>query len=192
MRPTRTARAGGSLLDEIVRDGARQMLAAALQAEVAAYVDAHADEVDEDGSSAGGPQRLPRRAGGDRPPRGRCRCGRRGSTTSASTPRPVNGSGSPRRSCRRGRASPRRWPRCCRCCTCTACRRSDFGPALEQFLGLGRGPVGGDDHPADRAVARRGRGVQQAARCRAPTTSTCGSTASTSRSAWSRTRCACW
>ena len=33
--------AGGSLLDEIVRDGARQMLAAALQAEVAAYVDAH-------------------------------------------------------------------------------------------------------------------------------------------------------
>jgi hypothetical protein len=30
-------RAGRSLLDEIVRDGARQMLAAALQAEVAAY-----------------------------------------------------------------------------------------------------------------------------------------------------------
>ena len=43
------AAVGGSLLDEIVRDGARQMLAAALQAEVAAYVDAHADEVDEDG-----------------------------------------------------------------------------------------------------------------------------------------------
>ena len=36
---------GGSLLDEIVRDGARQMLAAALQAEVAAYVAAHAGEV---------------------------------------------------------------------------------------------------------------------------------------------------
>jgi putative transposase len=32
--------AGGSMLDEIVRDGARQMLAAALQAEVAAYVEA--------------------------------------------------------------------------------------------------------------------------------------------------------
>jgi transposase-like protein len=40
---------GGSLLDEIARDGARQMLAAALQAEVAAYVDAHRDEVDEQG-----------------------------------------------------------------------------------------------------------------------------------------------
>src|SRR5699024_10978013 len=41
--------AGGSLLDEIVRDGARQMLAAALQAEVAAYVEAHADELDDAG-----------------------------------------------------------------------------------------------------------------------------------------------
>jgi transposase-like protein len=41
--------AGSSLLDEIVRDGARQMLAAALQAEVAAYVEAHADELDEHG-----------------------------------------------------------------------------------------------------------------------------------------------
>jgi putative transposase len=41
--------AGGSLLDEIVRDGARAMLAAALQAEVAAYIDAHAGEVDEAG-----------------------------------------------------------------------------------------------------------------------------------------------
>ena len=40
---------GRSLLDEIVRDGARQMLAAALQAEVAAYIDAHAGEVDENG-----------------------------------------------------------------------------------------------------------------------------------------------
>ncbi|MGO8772568.1 MAG: hypothetical protein ACLQIK_05095, partial [Mycobacterium sp.] len=35
--------AGRSLLDEIVRDGARQMLAAALAAEVAAYIDAFAD-----------------------------------------------------------------------------------------------------------------------------------------------------
>ena len=41
--------AGGSLLDEIVRDGARQMLAAALEAEVAAYIEAHADQLDEHG-----------------------------------------------------------------------------------------------------------------------------------------------
>ena len=43
------AGASRSLLDEIVRDGARQMLAAALHAEVAAYVDAHIGEVDENG-----------------------------------------------------------------------------------------------------------------------------------------------
>ena len=41
--------AGGSLLDEIVRDGARAMLAAALQAEVAAHVESFVDAVDTDG-----------------------------------------------------------------------------------------------------------------------------------------------
>jgi putative transposase len=40
---------GASMLDEIVRDGARQMLAAALLAEVAAYVEALSGEVDGDG-----------------------------------------------------------------------------------------------------------------------------------------------
>jgi transposase-like protein len=38
-----------SVLDELVREGARRMLAAALEAEVAAYVDAHRGEVDEHG-----------------------------------------------------------------------------------------------------------------------------------------------
>jgi putative transposase len=47
-RPVEAA-GGSSLIDEIVRDGARRMLAVALQAEVAAYIDAHAGEVDEDG-----------------------------------------------------------------------------------------------------------------------------------------------
>src|SRR5271163_131175 len=41
--------AGGSLLDEIVRDGARAMLAAALQTEVTAYVEQFVDQVDENG-----------------------------------------------------------------------------------------------------------------------------------------------
>jgi transposase-like protein len=45
----RAATVGGSLIDEIVRDGARRMLAAALEAEVAAYVTAHVGEVDERG-----------------------------------------------------------------------------------------------------------------------------------------------
>jgi putative transposase len=48
--PNTTSGTGGSsLLDELVRDGARQMLAAALQAEVAAYIEAHRHKVDEDG-----------------------------------------------------------------------------------------------------------------------------------------------
>jgi putative transposase len=47
--PHEDAAAGRSLLDEIVRDGARQMLAAALQAEVAAYVERFVDQVDADG-----------------------------------------------------------------------------------------------------------------------------------------------
>ncbi len=38
-----------SMLDEIVRDGARRMLAAALEAEVAAYIEAHVDERDDAG-----------------------------------------------------------------------------------------------------------------------------------------------
>ena len=41
--------ATGSLLDELVRDGARQMLAAALAAEVAAYIEQFADVLDEEG-----------------------------------------------------------------------------------------------------------------------------------------------
>ena len=40
---------GTSVIDEIVREGARAMLAAALRAEVAAYIEAHAGEVDEQG-----------------------------------------------------------------------------------------------------------------------------------------------
>jgi transposase-like protein len=40
---------GGSLIDEIVREGARRMLAAALEAEVAVYIAAHVGEVDQRG-----------------------------------------------------------------------------------------------------------------------------------------------
>ena len=43
------AAVGGSLLDAIVREGARTMLAAALEAEVAAYVEAHTDQLDAHG-----------------------------------------------------------------------------------------------------------------------------------------------
>ena len=64
---------GRSLLDEIVRDSARQMLAAALEAEVAAYIAQFIDQVDENWASPGGAQRLPR--GADRAYRHGCRAG---------------------------------------------------------------------------------------------------------------------
>ena len=40
-------------MDELVRDGARQMLAAAMQAEVAAYIEQFTDVLDEDGHRLG-------------------------------------------------------------------------------------------------------------------------------------------
>jgi hypothetical protein len=47
-----------SLLDEIDRDGARQMLAAAWQAAVAAYVELFADQRDDNGPPPGAAQRI--------------------------------------------------------------------------------------------------------------------------------------
>jgi hypothetical protein len=57
--PTAPEMTGGSLIDEIVRDGARRMLAAALEAEVAAYIAAHADELDEHSRPPGGQGERP-------------------------------------------------------------------------------------------------------------------------------------
>jgi transposase-like protein len=47
--PTATSVPSGSLLDEIAREGARRMLAAALRAEADVYVEQFIDELDEDG-----------------------------------------------------------------------------------------------------------------------------------------------
>ena len=53
----------GSLLDEIAREGARRMLAAALKAEADAYLDRFVDELDEEGigwwCATGTPSRAP-------------------------------------------------------------------------------------------------------------------------------------
>ena len=68
---------------------------------------------------------------------------------------------------------------------------SDFGPALEQFLGSGAGLSAA-------TITRLTAQWQDEARafghgiCPAPTTSTCGSTGSTSRFASNRRNCACW
>jgi len=130
--------AGGSLLDEIVRDGARAMLAAALQAEVAAYVEAFAHELDEDG------HRLVVRNGYH---------AEREVTTSAGAvmvrqPR-VNDKRTDAESGVRARFSSAILPAWARKSPRVAevlpllylhgLSSSDFGPALEQFLGSGAG-----------------------------------------------------
>ena len=78
---------GASLIDELVREGARRMLAEALQAEVDDYIARFAGERDENG------RRLVVRNGSHQPREvltrpARSRWSRRGSTTGAPTPRP--------------------------------------------------------------------------------------------------------
>jgi putative transposase len=132
------AAAGRSLLDEIVRDGARQMLAAALQAEVAAYVEQFVDEVDGNG------RRLVVRNGFHEP---------REVTTAAGAvpvraPR-VNDKRSDEVTGQRRRFSSailpawsRKSPRVAEVLPLLylhGLSTSDFGPALEQFLGTSHG-----------------------------------------------------
>ena len=102
------AAVGGPLLDEIVRDGARQMLAAALQAEVAAYIEQHADDVDENGhrlvvrNGYHDERQVATAAGAVRVRQPRVN----ESTTDASMRPRVSGSGLPARSCRVGTQVP--------------------------------------------------------------------------------------
>ncbi len=107
---------GRSLLDEIVRDGARQMLAAALQAEVAAYIDAHAGEVDDNG------RRLVVRNGYQRVD---ADTAERQRFSSAILPAWA------RKSPQMSEVLPLLYLH--------GLSTSDFGPALEQFLGSGAG-----------------------------------------------------
>ena len=117
-----------SLIDQIVREGARQMLAAALQAEVAAYIDQFGGVRDADGrrvvvrngtaeprivvTSAGAVEVTAPRVNDKRTDPA---TGERKRFSSAILPR--------------GRARPRRSARCCRCCTCTACPAGTSCPA---------------------------------------------------------------
>ena len=184
------AGASRSLLDEIVRDGARQMLAAALHAEVAAYVDAHIGEVDENGcrlvvrngyheerevlTAAGavavtGPRVNDKRVDPD--------SGQRQRFSSAILPAWA------RKSPQMTEVLPLLYLH--------GLSTSDFGPAL----GSSSGPVPGSRRrrsPGSPASGRTRRKLSGLAICRAPTTSTCGSTVPTSRSASSRRSCACW
>ncbi|WP_460827867.1 IS256 family transposase, partial [Nostocoides australiense] len=130
--------AGGSVLDEIVRDGARQMLAAALQAEVAAYIEAFADQLDERG------RRLVVRNGHHEPREVMTAAG----AIPVRAPR-VNDKRTDEVTGKRQRFSSAILPAWARKSPKVAevlpllylhgLSSGDFGPALEQFLGSGAG-----------------------------------------------------
>ena len=153
--------ASGSVLDEIVREAVRQMLAVALQAEVSAYIDAHAEEVDENGhrlvvrnghhneremiTAAGAvPVRAPRVNDKRTDPA----TGERKRFASAILP-----------------AWARKSPRVAEVLPLLylhGLSSSDFGPALEQFLGTGHGLSAATITRLDQGLAGRGDDVQQA------------------------------
>ncbi len=153
--------AGGSLLDEIVRDGARQMLAAALQAEVAAYVEQFTDELDEAG------RRLVVRNGFHEP---------REVTTAAGAipvkaPRVNDKRVDPVTGERRRFASAilpawaRKSPRVAQVLPLLylhGLSSSDFTPALEQFLGTSHGLSASVITRLTKGLARRSQGAQPA------------------------------
>jgi transposase-like protein len=133
--------AGGpsvSLLDELVREGARRMLAAALEAEVAAYVDGHTGEVDENG------RRLVVRNGHHEPRKVLTGAG----AVEVSAPR-VNDKRTDEATGERRRFSSAILPPWCRKSPKVSevlpllylhgLSGNDFGPALEQFLGTNAG-----------------------------------------------------
>lgn len=127
-----------SVLDELVREGARRMLAAALEAEVAAYIDAHKHEVDESG------RRLVVRNGHHAPRQVVTGAG----AVEVVAPR-VNDKRVDEATGERQRFSSAILPPWCRKSPKVAevlpllylhgLSGNDFGPALEQFLGTGAG-----------------------------------------------------
>jgi len=126
------------LLDDIVREGARRMLAAALQAEVAVYIAAHADQVDEQG------RRLVVRNGYAEPRQVLTSAG----AVEVKAPR-VNDKRVDEATGQRQRFSSAILPAWCRkspkvtevlpLLYLHGLSSKDFGPALEGFLGTGAG-----------------------------------------------------
>jgi putative transposase len=136
--PNDDAGAGRSLLDEIVRDGARQMLAAALRAEVAAYVEQFVDQVDDHG------RRLVLRNGYHREREVLTAAG----AVSVTAPRVNDRRVDPDTGARQRFSSAilpawaRKSPQMSEVLPLLylhGLSTSDFGPALEQFLGSGAG-----------------------------------------------------
>ncbi len=149
-----------SLIDEIVREGARRMLAEALQAEVEAYIAAFAGERGEDG------RRLVVRNGYREPRTVLTSAG----AVEVTAPR-VNDRRTDPATGERARFSSAILPAWARktpqvtevlpLLYLHGLSTGDFVPALAQFLGSGAGPVRPGDHQADRDMEGRGRRVRR-------------------------------
>lgn len=148
-----TTPSGSSLLDEIVREGARRMLAAALEAEVNAYI------AELSGERGGDGRRLVVRNGYNQPRRVTTVAG----AVEVKAPR-VNDKRVDEATGERKRfssailppwcRSPRGSARCCRCSTCTVCPPVTSCPRWSSSSLVSR-PVARDGDAADRAVAGR-------------------------------------
>jgi hypothetical protein len=126
------------VLDEIVRGAARQMVAVALQAEVSAYIDAHAEEVDENGYLLVVRKRSSQRTRGDHG-------GRSGAGAGAAGQRQARRSGHwGAQTVRFGDPAPRGHEvaaggRGAAAAVPARPVQLGFGPALTQYLGTGHG-----------------------------------------------------
>ena len=159
---TRAGRDGSSsLIDEIVREGARRMLAEALQAEVDAYVARFAGERDDDG------RRLVVRNGSHQPREVLTAAG----AVPVAAPRVNDKRIDPETGERRRFSSAilppwaRKTPQIAEVLPLLylhGLSTGDFVPALGQFLGSSAGPVRGDDHQADRDLAGRAARLRRA------------------------------
>jgi len=179
--------AGSSLIDEIVREGARRMLAAALQAEVDAYVAQFVDERDANG------RRLVVRNGSHQSRQVLTSAG----AVPVQAPR-VNDKRIDPATGERTRFASAILPAWCRkspkvtevlpLLYLHGLSTSDFGPALGQFLGSSAGLSA----PVIARLCETWQGDSPAGTCPGWTTSTSGLTASMSPSAWPTSGCACW
>jgi Transposase, Mutator family len=184
------ASSGTSLIDEIVRDGARRMLAAALQAEVEDYIARFSDERDEAG------RRLVVRNGSHQPREVMTAAG----AVEVVAPRVNDRRTDPDTGQRRRFSSAILPPWCRRTPKITevlpllylhGLSSGDFVPALGQFLGSSAGLS-----PA--VITKLTATWQTEARAFAPatwassTSSTAGPTASTSPCGSRRPSCVCW
>jgi len=179
-------------LDELAREGARRMIAAALEAEVAEYVGAFVDEVGEDG------RRLVVRNG-----RARERKLTVGSGTVPIRAPRVNDRRVDLATGERQKFSSRILPAYARRSPKVTEGAGGALPArpVDRRLRAGAqgsagrrrgGAVAGVDQPADEGLAGRARAVPHPQPAPFTATRTCSSTACTSRCAWARTTgCAC-